>query len=80
MRVGWEAINAVKNGMIFPINEDWVSRGGPRIIDGLEAIHSKVQDVILINSPEDQIWTTRIFVSHRYLHNGHASPNLALKL
>ena len=50
-RVGWEAISAVKNGMIFPINEDWVSRGGPRIIDGLEAIHSKVQEVVMTNSP-----------------------------
>ncbi len=45
-RVGWGAITAVKNGMIFPINEDWVSRGGPRIIDGLEAIHSRVQEVL----------------------------------
>ncbi|MHA1977370.1 MAG: ABC transporter substrate-binding protein, partial [Candidatus Hodarchaeales archaeon] len=50
-RVGWEAISAVKTGMIFPINEDWVSRGGPRIIDGLEAIHSKVQEVVGIHSP-----------------------------
>ena len=53
-RVGWEAVSAVKSGMIFPINEDWVSRGGPRILDGLEAIHSKVLDVIEINSPSTE--------------------------
>jgi iron complex transport system substrate-binding protein len=41
-RTGWEAITAVKNGNIFPINEDWVSRGGPRIVDGLEEIQSKI--------------------------------------
>ena len=49
-RTGWEAITAVKNGNIFPINEDWVSRGGPRIVDGLEEIQSKV---LLIGETEE---------------------------
>ena len=42
-RTGWDTITAVKDGNIYPINEDWVSRGGPRIVDGLEEIQSKVQ-------------------------------------
>ncbi|MFW9906221.1 MAG: ABC transporter substrate-binding protein [Candidatus Thorarchaeota archaeon] len=49
-RTGWNTINAVKNGHIYPINEDWVSRGGPRIVNALEEIHSKVS---LVASPSD---------------------------
>lgn len=47
-RTGWNIINAVKNGHIYPINEDWVSRGGPRIVDALEEMHSKMK---LVASP-----------------------------
>ncbi|MFX0211274.1 MAG: ABC transporter substrate-binding protein, partial [Candidatus Hodarchaeota archaeon] len=47
-RTGWKSINAVKNGHIYPINEDWISRGGPRIVDALEEIHSKIK---LVASP-----------------------------
>jgi iron complex transport system substrate-binding protein len=36
-RGGWSAINAVKNNRIFPIDDNLVSRPGPRIADGLEA-------------------------------------------
>ncbi|MFX1282079.1 MAG: ABC transporter substrate-binding protein [Promethearchaeota archaeon] len=49
-RKGWNIINAVKNGNIYPINEDWISRGGPRIVKALEEIHSKVK---LVASPSD---------------------------
>ncbi len=37
-RPGWEGIAAVKNGRIFPIDDNLVSRPGPRLIDGLEAL------------------------------------------
>ncbi len=36
-RAGWSAIAAVKNGRVLPIDENIVSRTGPRIADGLEA-------------------------------------------
>lgn len=36
-RKGWSAISAVKNAQVFPIDENLVSRPGPRIADGLEA-------------------------------------------
>lgn len=36
-RPGWSAINAVKNNKVFPIDDNLVSRPGPRIVDGLEA-------------------------------------------
>ncbi len=37
-RAGWDAINAVKNNHVLAFNDDLVSRPGPRLIDGLEAI------------------------------------------
>jgi iron complex transport system substrate-binding protein len=36
-RKGWDVINAVKNGKILGIDDNLVSRPGPRIADGLEA-------------------------------------------
>lgn len=37
-RPGWNAINAVKNKQVLEFNDDLVSRPGPRLIDGLEAL------------------------------------------
>jgi iron complex transport system substrate-binding protein len=37
-RPGWEVITAVKEGAIFDLNDDLISRPGPRIVDGLEAV------------------------------------------
>lgn len=37
-RPGWEAIAAVKNGRVLAVNDDMVSRPGPRMIDGLEQL------------------------------------------
>ncbi|MCC6148272.1 MAG: cobalamin-binding protein [Anaerolineaceae bacterium] len=37
-RPGWAQINAVKNGRVLPINDDLVSRPGPRMVDGLEEL------------------------------------------
>lgn len=36
-RKGWSVISAVKNNLVFPIDDNLVSRPGPRIVDGLEA-------------------------------------------
>ena len=36
-RKGWEVISAVKNNKVFPIDDNLVSRPGPRLVDGLEA-------------------------------------------
>ncbi|MEF2244466.1 ABC transporter substrate-binding protein [Paenibacillus sp. IITD108] len=41
-RSGWDAIEAVKNKAIFPINEDLVSRVGPRLADALQAMSAAV--------------------------------------
>jgi len=35
-RPGWEVIEAVKNGKVFPIDDNLVSRPGPRVAEGLE--------------------------------------------
>jgi len=37
-RAGWSTIDAVKNGMIFPFDDNLVSRPGPRLVDGLEQL------------------------------------------
>lgn len=37
-RPGWEVITAVKEGTICDIDDDLISRPGPRIVDGLEAV------------------------------------------
>lgn len=37
-RPGWENIRAVKEGRIYLVNGDIVSRSGPRLVDALEAI------------------------------------------
>jgi iron complex transport system substrate-binding protein len=45
-RPGWDVIDAVKNNKVFPIDDNLVSRPGPRVADGLEAaaklIHPEV--------------------------------------
>jgi iron complex transport system substrate-binding protein len=35
-RPGWNQIQAVAEGRVYPFNDDLVSRPGPRMVDGLE--------------------------------------------
>jgi iron complex transport system substrate-binding protein len=37
-RIGWSSLSAVKNGQIYPFDDNLVSRPGPRLVDGLEAL------------------------------------------
>jgi iron complex transport system substrate-binding protein len=37
-RTGWETLGAVKTSRVYPFNDDLVSRPGPRLVDGLEAL------------------------------------------
>ncbi len=37
-RAGWDALTAVKDGKIFIFDDNTVSRPGPRLVDGLEAM------------------------------------------
>lgn len=37
-RPGWDVLSAVKNGAVYPINDDLVSRPGPRMVEGIEAL------------------------------------------
>jgi iron complex transport system substrate-binding protein len=37
-RPGWDALDAVQSGNIFPFDDNLLSRPGPRMIDGLEAL------------------------------------------
>ena len=37
-RPGWDGLSAVKNNQVFPFDDNLVSRPGPRLVDGLEAL------------------------------------------
>ena len=37
-RPGWDALAAVQSGQIYPFDDNLVSRPGPRLVDGLEAL------------------------------------------
>ena len=37
-RAGWSSLAAVQNGQIYPFDDNLVSRPGPRLVDGLEAL------------------------------------------
>ena len=37
-RPGWDVISAVRSGAIFPIDDNLISRPGPRVVDGIEAL------------------------------------------
>ncbi|MDD2922331.1 MAG: cobalamin-binding protein [Anaerolineales bacterium] len=38
LRPGWENLSAVKNNQVLPFDDNLVSRPGPRLVDGLEAL------------------------------------------
>jgi iron complex transport system substrate-binding protein len=37
-RAGWSGLAAVQNGQVYPFDDNLVSRPGPRLVDGLEAL------------------------------------------
>lgn len=37
-RGGWDVLTAVQHGSVFPFDDNLVSRPGPRLVDGLEAL------------------------------------------
>jgi iron complex transport system substrate-binding protein len=37
-RPGWENINAIQNGKVYAFDDNTVSRPGPRLVDGMEAM------------------------------------------
>ena len=44
-RPGWASMTAVRDGRIFPMDEDLSSRWGPRIADQVEAVAAVVQQI-----------------------------------
>ncbi|WP_156517156.1 ABC transporter substrate-binding protein, partial [Rhodococcus sp. EPR-279] len=44
-RPGWGSMTAVRDGRIFPMDEDLSSRWGPRIADQVEAVAAVVQRI-----------------------------------
>jgi iron complex transport system substrate-binding protein len=37
-RTGWDSLDAVQNGKVFPFDDNLISRPGPRMVDGLEQL------------------------------------------
>lgn len=37
-RAGWDALQAVRDGKVYPFDDNLVSRPGPRLVEGLEAM------------------------------------------
>jgi iron complex transport system substrate-binding protein len=50
-RSGWGGMTAVKNGAIFPIDDIVVTRPGPRLVDGLEALIAAIHPELATASP-----------------------------
>jgi iron complex transport system substrate-binding protein len=46
-RPGWESIYAVQSGQILPIDDNLISRPGPRLVDGLEQLAELLRPGIL---------------------------------
>jgi iron complex transport system substrate-binding protein len=38
LRTGWGTLSAIQDGQVFPFDDNLVSRPGPRLVDGLEAM------------------------------------------
>ena len=50
-RPGWGGMTAVKQGNIFPIDDILVTRPGPRLVDGLQALILAIQPQLVGASP-----------------------------
>ena len=50
-RPGWGGMTAVKQGAIFPIDDILVTRPGPRLVDGLQALIQAIQPQLVGSSP-----------------------------
>lgn len=50
-RAGWEGMTAVKDGRIVLVNDTIVTRPGPRLVDGLEALIAAIHPEIVLPSP-----------------------------
>jgi len=44
-RPGWQEVDAVRGGHVYPISEAFLGRPGPRLLDGLEALRAVVARV-----------------------------------
>jgi len=50
-RAGWDALSAVQNGQVFPVDGNLFSRPGPRLVDGLETLAVLLHPDVFCASP-----------------------------
>ncbi len=61
-RPGWNRLRAVREGRIYPIDADLISRPGPRIVDGLEALARIIHPELFPQSAIEQAQTVALLV------------------
>ncbi|MEA3349859.1 MAG: helical backbone metal receptor [Chloroflexota bacterium] len=57
-RAGWEGLSAVQNDQVFTINDNLISRPGPRLVDGLEALAEIIHPAAEVVEIEDELGRT----------------------
>lgn len=43
-RTGWKELSAVKNGQVFAVDADLLTRPGPRLVEGLEQVKKRLRE------------------------------------
>jgi len=56
-RPGWDVIDAVKNNRVYPIDDNLVSRPGPRVAEGVEAAAKLIHPELFTASSSGQTYT-----------------------
>jgi iron complex transport system substrate-binding protein len=69
-RPGWGNLTAVKEGRVFPFDDNLVSRPGPRLVDGLEQL-AKLMRPGLSESP---------FSSPKYAHTDYCETEIIWRI
>jgi iron complex transport system substrate-binding protein len=44
-RPGWTSINAVRNGSLYEVPRDFISRPGPRLVEALEMLENFIHTI-----------------------------------
>jgi len=59
-RPGWEVITAVRNGAIYPIDDNLISRPGPRVVQGIETLTRIIHPDQFVPPSEETLSPSRI--------------------
>src|SRR5690625_6238732 len=63
-RKGWSDITAVEDEQIFDVNEDLVSRPGPRLVEGAEELAKAIYPDVFARSEEHTSELSHVAISY----------------